>query len=436
MAKTFGGIMIRKSTFIGACSLAVIAVGVSAVAFGTRSEKSEDSAKAETSIVEEVETKEDKAVALGVTDISSVGASTIIDTVDTTGQQTAQVTGDINYFNVGFAAALEEYHEYIYDDATTSEELQEYIKDMDLATQVVPEGSIIDGYTNLGISNATTYLNVRKGAGTSYKIIGKMPGYSVCEILGEEDGWYKIKSGTVTGYVSAEYILTGYDANVKAQEKMTEMLVVNCDKLNVREEPTTECSIETKVSQGEHLEIVEEEKDGWYKASINGLTGYVAAEYVDIVYTLPTAIEIKEVVATSSRPNSSGQSYTNLDSSVSQKAVDLINTAYKYLGCPYKYGGNSLTNGIDCSGFVKQIFAMYGYNLPRTSGQYVSVGTQVPMSQIKAGDILIYKYGSRIGHVAIYIGNGKIIHAANDKDGVCIGNYNFVYPYMAVRVIP
>lgn len=436
MAKTFGGIMKRKSTVIGACSLTIIAVSVGVAAFGNGDNKDNKNTDKKIEVTEEVETEEVKPVASGVTNISSVGASSIIDTMDTTDEQLSQVTGDINYFNVGFADALDSYHEYIYDDATSSEALKNYIKEMDIATQVVPEGSIIEGYTNLGISNATTYLNVRKGAGTSHKIIGKMPGYSVCEILEENNGWYRIKSGSVTGYVSAEFILTGYDANVKAKEKMTEMLVVNCDKLNVREEPSTDCSIETKVSQGEHLEIVEDVKDGWYKASINGLTGYVAAEFVDIVYTLPTAIEIKEVVATPSRPSQSGQSYTNLDSSVSQKAVDLINTAYKYLGRPYRYGGNSLTNGIDCSGFVKQIFAMYGYSLPRTSREYVSVGTQVPMSQIKAGDILIYKYGSRIGHVAIYIGNGKIIHAANDKDGICISNYNFVYPYMAVRVIP
>lgn len=437
MAKTFGGIMRRKSTIIGACSLAVITIGIGTTAFGGDSEKKEAPANVETQVAEEAETQEEKPVALGVTDISSVGASTIIDTVDTTNEHVNQFTGDINYFNVGFAEVLEEYHDYIYDDATTSEELHDYIKDMDIATQIVPEGSVIEGYTNLGISDATSYLNVRKGPGTSYKIVGKMPGYSVCEILGEEDGWYKIKSGNVTGYVTSEYLLTGYDANVKAQEKMTEVLVVNCDKLNVREEPSTECGISTKVSEGEQLEIVEDEKDGWYKASINGLEGYVFAEYVDVAYTLPTAIEIKEVVVTSSsKPNQSGQSYSNLDSNVSQKAVDLINTAYKYLGNPYVYGGNSLTNGIDCSGFVKQIFGMYGYSLPRSSKQYVSVGTQVPMSQIKPGDILIYKYGSSIGHVAIYIGNGKIIHAANPSKGICIGNYDFVYPYMAVRVIP
>ena len=216
---------------------------------------------------------------------------------------------------------------------------------------------------------------------------------------------------------------------------MTEVLVVTCDKLNVREEPSTDCSISTKVSVGEHLDIVEKEKDGWYKASINGLTGYVSADYVEVVYSLPTAVEVVEVQVSGSS-SSSRPTYSNLDPNVSQTAKDLINTGMQYLGNPYRYGGNSLTKGIDCSGFVKQIFAKYGYSLPRTSGGYTSVGTRVPLDQIKPGDILIYKYGSRIGHVAIYIGNGQILHAANERDGICISNAYFIYPYMAVRVIP
>lgn len=427
--------MRKKSTVIGACSFALAAViaGVSVFWGSEASDKAVD--KNMTEQATDVIVEEQTATAMGVTNISDVGASSVINTVNNA--DSSKVTGDINYYNIGFADVLETYHEYIYADGTSTEEIHEYIKQLDLATQVVPEGSIIDGYTNLGISSATTYLNVRKGPGTSNKIIGKMPGYSVCEILEEKDGWYKIKSGVVTGYVSADYILTGYDANVMAKEKMTEMLVVNCDKLNVREEPSTECSIATKVSKGEKLQIVEPEKDGWYKAEINNLVGYVSAEFVDVVYTLPTAIEIKEVVVNtgSNGSGSSGGSYTNNDTSVSQTVVDLINYAYQFLGNPYVYGGNSLTGGIDCSGFVKQIYAKFGYSLPRISHQYANVGTSIPLNQIKPGDILVYKYSNGGGHVAIYIGNGKIIHAANSQDDICIGNYNFVTPYKAVRII-
>ena len=176
MAKTFGGNMKRKNTIIGACSLAVIATITGVAVFGTGN-SSDNQDKKTAVVVDEVETEEVKPVASGVTNISSVGASSIIDTMDTTNEQLAEVTGDINYFNVGFADVLESCYDYIYDENTSSDELYNYTKQMDIATEVVPEGSIIEGYTNLGISNVTTYLNVRKGPDTSYKVIGKMPGY-------------------------------------------------------------------------------------------------------------------------------------------------------------------------------------------------------------------------------------------------------------------
>jgi len=140
---------------------------------------------------------------------------------------------------------------------------------------------------------------------------------------------------------------------------------------------------------------------------------------------------------TTSTGGSSAKPNFALDSSASAEAKALIEYAYKFLGNPYVYGGNSLTKGIDCSGFVKQIFAKFGYSLPRTSRQYLSgVGKTVSLDKLLPGDILVYKYSGGGGHVAIYIGNGKIIHAANKRAGICIGNYNFVKPSRAVRVLP
>ena len=114
----------------------------------------------------------------------------------------------------------------------------------------------------------------------------------------------------------------------------------------------------------------------------------------------------------------------------------MINYAYNFLGNPYVYGGNSLTNGIDCSGFVQQIFGKFGYSLPRTSLAYANVGTRIDYRNAKPGDILVYKYGDGSGHVAIYIGNGQIVHASTPKTGICIGNAYFTAPYCAVRVLP
>lgn len=326
----------------------------------------------------------------------------------------------------------------------TEEKFEASAEELDVATKYVPEGSIIEGYTTLGVSNVKSYLNVRKEPGTDKKIVGKMPGGSACEILEEKDGWYKVKSGDVTGYVCGEYILTGYDANIKAMETMETKLMVTGTVLNVREEPSTECSVATKVNEGEYLEIVEEENNGWYKININNLVGYVSADYVKKINTLPVAVEIVEVQANTqvSSTHSSG-GYTGptfdtstLDQTVSQTAVDVINYAMQFLGNPYVYGGNSLTNGTDCSGFVKLIFAEFGYTLPRCSADYVNAGTVIPYTSAKPGDILVYKYGNRIGHVAIYIGNGQIVHASTPSGGIRIGSAYYTTPYCAVRVIP
>ncbi len=424
MARAFGGTMKKKLTIIGACGMAAVIGAVSIVSSMTAGSDTKKN-NGGTVVADKQDEVQTPAVS-GNTNISSVGVSSVLDTMDSTSSDISEITGNMSYINVGFAGMMDAFNNYLYEnDDITKEEVNNAIKDMDIATEIVPEGSVISGYTNLGISNVTTYLNVRKGAGTNNTIIGKMPGNAACEILETKNGWYKIKSGDVTGYVSADYILTGYEANVKAMEKMEKMLIVNCDKLNVREQPSTSCDVSTKVSKGAHLEILEEEKDGWYKISINNLTGYVSADYVTVAYTLPTAEKVTVY---------SGSYNTN--EPVPQKVIDLINYAYQFLGNPYKWGGNSLTNGIDCSGFVKQIFKKFGYNLPRTSSQYrTGVGTTIPLSQIRPGDILVYKYSDGTGHVAIYIGNGKIIHAANARAGICIGNYNFVRPYRAVRVI-
>lgn len=343
--------------------------------------------------------------------------STLCDNVENNDELKKQ-TGSLVFSEGGISQALDGYGTYMAQADQVSGEAS--VEALDVALKFVPEGSALEGYTNLGVSNVEDYLNVRKAPGTDQYIIGKMPGGAACEILGEENGWYQIQSGSVTGYVSKEYILSGYDANVRAMETKQHLLRVNCDVLNVRQEPSQDCQVATKVENGELLEILEDEKDGWYKININNLEGYVKAEYVDSIYTLPTAEEIGTVGSTEG------------SASIAQ---EIINYAYQFLGNPYVYGGNSLTNGTDCSGFCKLIYAQFGYSLPRYSLAYPNAGTRIDYRDAQPGDILVYRYGDGSGHVAIYIGNGKIIHASTPKTGICIGNAYFTTPYCAVRVI-
>lgn len=390
-------------------------------------------------VVAEVTDKTENSVECsGQTKVLTAGVTYYLDKLSDENYDFSEITGNVSISQSGISTIMNSYNMMVSNGAEAS------VEDLDIATQFVPEGSIINGYENLGISNVTDYLNVRKGPSTDEKIVGKLPGNCACEIESEENGWYKIKSGEVEGYVYGEYILTGYEANVKAMETMKTQLYVNCDVLNVRSEPSTSCNVSTSVAQGEYLEIVEE-LDGWYKVNINNLTGYVYADYVDKVNTLPTGVKIVEVVANSSYGQNSssnafvpsGLTYSNLDSTVSQTAVDLINYGMQFLGCPYRSGGNSLTNGTDCSGYVMLVFQQFGYSLPRASSAYLNTGyTYIPVSEAKPGDIFLYNYGGVIGHVGIYIGNGQLMHASTPSQGIKIGSAFYTQPYCALRVIP
>lgn len=110
----------------------------------------------------------------------------------------------------------------------------------------------------------------------------------------------------------------------------------------------------------------------------------------------------------------------------------VVNYALKFVGGPYVYGGNSLTNGTDCSGFTKLIFKKYGISLPRGSRDQAHVGKRVGLKNIMPGDLVFSGYDGRIGHVAIYIGNNKIVHALNSKVGIVVTNL-YIMPILDVR---
>lgn len=316
-------------------------------------------------------------------------------------------------------------------DETDNEQANESEDNKDVVTENVesttdetqvsnePVESVISAYKVLGVANVTNYLNVREEASLDGKILGKLPMNAGCEILETLDGWYKVSSGNVEGYVSAEFLLTGKEANERAKEALSTVAKVNADMLMVREEPNTECTILTRVAQDEELEVVEV-LSGWVKINIDDKTGYVCADYVDVYDTLPKGVTLKEL------------SYGD---GVSATAIELIEYAKQFLGNPYVYGGTSLTNGTDCSGFTMRIYQHFGYSLSRTSRQQAHNGRRVSLSEIQPGDLLFYNHGSQIGHVAIYIGNGQIIHASTERTGIIIGNAYYTTPACATRIL-
>jgi len=320
----------------------------------------------------------------------------------------------------GAAVALDDYYNaYASGDVSRSVTIA-------LTTMTsIEAASILDSYENLGVANVNNYLNVRKEPKDDGEIIGKMIRQSGCEILGEEGDWYQIKSGPVEGYVAKEYILTGEDAEWAAIENAKLRAVVTTESnLNVRQEPNTESKVLTKICFEERYDVLEE-VDGWIKISLEGSDndgeenyGYISADYADVKYALIEAYEFS--------PADSGSGLRS----------NIVNFAMNYLGNRYVWGGTSLTNGTDCSGFVLSVFGHFGIGMPRVSSAQAGVGTQIDSSQMRPGDLIFYSgYGRRIGHVAIYIGNGQIIHAANSRSGIIISRWNYMTPVKIMNVL-
>jgi len=276
------------------------------------------------------------------------------------------------------------------------------------------------GYKNLGMAVVEGNLNVRKKASTDASIVGKMTNNAACEIIGEKNGFYKIESGNVKGYVSKDYIITGEEALKRAQKEARDYLTVTTSVLRVREEPTTDSDILSKVNKGEKLAVVEE-VDGWVKVEVNDLEGYVSADYVKIKTELKTGNTMKEL---------------NYGSGISNTRVDLVNYALQFVGNPYVWGGTSLTNGTDCSGFTMRIYQRYGIYLPHSSRAQPNHGTKISRDQIRPGDLIFYGNGRSINHVAIYMGNGQVVHASNARDGIKISNAFYRTPVCIVSYLP
>lgn len=283
-----------------------------------------------------------------------------------------------------------------------------------------PVQSVVDGYTNLGVANVDNWLNVREEPSLDASVLGKLPMNAGCEILQTLDGWYQITSGEVTGYVSAEYLLTGASANERAAQAISTVATVNADKLMVREQPNTECTILNRVAQNEDLEVAAV-LDGWVQVNVAGTTGYVCADYVNVHNALPKGVTLEQLNAENA-------------SKAESVGISVVEYAKQFLGNPYVWGGTSLTNGCDCSGFTMRVYEHFGYSLSRTSGAQSGNGTRVDLSEIQPGDLLFYSYGGSIGHVAIYIGGGRIIHASTERTGICIGNAYFMTPTCAARI--
>lgn len=435
-------------------------------------------------------------------------------------------------------------------------------------------------YENIAVSQVTDYVNIRKEANTDSDIVGKIYNNCAATILetveGEGGKWYRIKSGTVNGFIKAQYFITGAEAETLAQSIGREFVTINTESLRLREEPNLTSNTLTLLSQGARY-VVKADAGEFFQVEIDSdLVGYVSKDYCRAEVEFDQAVSLEEEAAkkeeearrkqeadaaiaalqqvilveakqegtdssntsgqAAARPGEgqliieanpevsgsqagSGQSGTEQDSKpaadvkpgssqpesgagtdsgsnppqaaviqgaapgsgsgssasgsqapgsqnqsgskpsgssqdgkqsasvvlagggpgsaavTSATRTAIVAYAKQFLGNPYVYGGTSLTNGADCSGFTQSIFKNFGIEIGRSSRDQAANGKEIPISDVQPGDLLFYGSGSYINHVALYIGGGQVIHSSNERTGILIAPANYRTPCKAVTFL-
>lgn len=401
------------------------------------------------------------------------------------------------------------------------------------AAQTQAQASHTSAYENVAVSNISGTVNIRTEANTGSAVVGKIYNDCAATILETVDGeggkWYKIQSGSVTGYIKAEYFVTGEQAETRAREVGTTYgTVVDTPSLRLRESPDLTSKTLTLLAEGAQYTIVGEEGDFLKVAVDTDLVGYVFKDYMKTEVSFKEAVSLEEekaaeadaekrrqeaeealeelerakeaakkttqettaketetskaaetskaettTAAAETRPkvieanpesdsattaaapetereteasteaetqkspagpgSDSGSGSSSAVTSATRNAI--VAYAKQFLGNPYVYGGTSLTDGADCSGFVMSVFAHFGISTGRTSRDQAASGREIPVSEVQPGDLLFYASGNYINHVGIYVGGGQIIHSSTPATGICYAPSNYRTPCKAVTFL-
>ena len=299
-------------------------------------------------------------------------------------------------------------------------------------------------YLNIAFSDTGDFTYIRSAPDENSDWVGKLYSNSTAEVLEYLDGWTKIRSGTAEGYVPADTLITGEDARGCAQEYENSTATVTAYSLNVRDGQGTDAQILTQIGQGEDYMITGDAVDGWYPVKVGEIDGWVSGDYIETETSYSygetreeeeqriaeeKALEEQQAQEAAAREAAAQQEAETQNVSVQtgSSGQAVIDYACQFIGNPYVWGGTSLTEGADCSGFVQSVYAHFGINLPRTSYDMRSAGYEVSYDEAQPGDLILYD-----GHVGLYMGDGNIVNAMNEEQGIgiCSATYTNI---VAVR---
>ena len=380
-----------------------------AIIIGAVSMSSSSTVDARTSL------KENRTVNAGV-------ALGLTEAADATELLTAGATSALTYYGAELTVAQND-NNVVTASAQGAPQTDDASQEFEQANEAAqtPTAAQTCGYTNLGMSVISSgNLNIRQEASTDSEVVGILTNHNACELLEDAGEWYKVTSGKVTGYVNKQYLVTGDEAEAIAEQEIKTVATVNTETLNVRAEKSTEAAVLSQVGNSEAF-TVNSVADGWVEISVDDSVGYISQDYVTLAQALPTAKTIEQV---------------KYGDGVSDVRASVVSYALQFVGNRYVWGGTSLEKGVDCSGFTMRILGKYGISLPHSSRAQPSYGTKISASEAKPGDLFFYGSGRSISHVAIYIGNGQIVHASNKRDGIKVSNAYYRNPICVARYLP
>jgi len=321
-------------------------------------------------------------------------------------------------------------------------------------------------------------LNVYEEKDETSQVVGELQKDSLCYILENKDGnWIYIESGVVRGFVKAEELLTGDEAEAFVDENKEENLqlakafvepllnksiaytkttiratvaekiyaVSKVDGLEIREGKEEEDRIIGTLSQDALCYILADENEEWVFVESEDVRGFVEKESLILGEEAEILVEeVGEENFTFAKeeilPEENAVCYYTLTSTKEEsitRAVrsSMITFATQFIGNPYVWGGTSLTNGADCSGFVQSIYAQYGYSLPRVAENQALYGTQIPVEEAAMGDLIFYAKNGVVYHVVMYMGEGQVIHASTAATGIRVSGIDTQHAVWATRII-